>query len=875
VTLVARGWSRLRRIAQLVHLLALRRMSQHVSRSVLTAFGVSVGVAAMVAVTLINRAVLNAADEAFGEIGGAADLEIDGGPGGMREDVLALVSGTPGLVNASPLVQESALIRSDQGRTDRLMVLGTDLIGEHAHDAPGVSPRDLERIQRDPLSFLNSTNNLLLGRGIAARYGYRIGDKIQLHTPGGWQEFEIWGLLEDERIGRAFAGAVAVMYFPSLQVAFDRGRVLDRIQLDVVDGADADAVARRIADKLGPGFRVERPQLKGKGMSNMLAGLQAGLTVASLIAALIGVFLIYNAMLISVVQRRRELGILKALGALRRDVLRLLLLEALGIAGVGALIGAGFGILLARAAIGTVAGTVSQVYTTLAPPVVQLEPLAIATCMGIGLLAALVGAFLPARNAANATPLACLQTSAATATANLTRRVRPSDLIALALLGIAEPIAHLPSYHGLPLGAYTACASLMIGTALLIGRLLRWVHPVWHHLVGQRLGPAANLASRNLIRNLSRTSITVGGLAVSFGMATSSSVFVHTFIANALDWVEQSIPADLFVTSSAPFSIGGNVPMAAQLGREIAQMPGMEAVEAVRTQDVQLGDKTIKVSATDTAVLWKHAKIRVTDGNPDELKRALLAGDVAVSENLAARFRVKRGDTIQLRGQGKLHAFKVAGVIVDYSTDLGIVVLDNSAFLRAWGGEDRVSLFKLHAAKGADVSRLRSAILQRFGEKNDLVVVTNREFRRGVIGMLAQLFGTMRALQLVAILIAALGIANELNANVHDRVRELGVLRAVGMRRRQLRAMITAEAVLIAACGLLAGLVLGAPLAHMNLGHVITAISGWHFEPHASWIDLSLMAAGLLVAAAIAGWFPARRAAALTIVDALENSTSR
>ena len=312
--------------------------------------GIGLGVAVLVAVVIVNDSVVRGVSATVDEIAGKTDLQISAGSSGFSEDLLAQTRATPGVYQAAPVVQQTVTIRDPKARGERLLVLGIDMLEDQDSFFRSYGSNELSAIRNDPLAFLNSPQNILISRAVAQRFGYKLHDKIALATGVGVLEFDIWGFLDDLGVGRAFGGAVAVMYYQAMQISFDRGQNIDRIDLAVTPGSEIAAVEKRLQHTLGGGFIIERPSRKGDRVNKMLLGVRSGLTIASLLALLVGAFLIHNTMAISVVQRKREIGILRALGSTQREVITLLTLEGGLLGAVGSLLGIGIGIgLVARA----------------------------------------------------------------------------------------------------------------------------------------------------------------------------------------------------------------------------------------------------------------------------------------------------------------------------------------------------------------------------------------------------------------------------------------------------------------------------------------------------------------------------------------------
>ena len=442
------------------------------------------------------------------------------------------------------------------------------------------------------------------------------------------------------------------------------------------------------------------------------------------------------------------------------------------------------------------------------------------------------------------------------------------DVAAIALLAVTPVVMQLPASQSVPIGPMSACGALLLAGALLTPRLVQGTH-VLLSLVSRFFSVEARLANDNLPRDLGRSATSAAALMLGVAMATSFAVCVGSFITSALEWIDQSIPADLFVTSAARFGGRTNMPMADGLQTAFARIDDVEAVERVRVASGDYLGVPIAILSTDIAVFERRSHLMMLEGEQREAFSELRQGRLVVSENFARRFGVHKGDQIKLSTRRGTRAFQVAGVDIDYTNDLGTVLMDRALYVENWGDE-RVDTYKIYVRRGRDAAVVRRRINQRFGEAFDLFVLTNREFKASVLQLLDQVFAIVRALDGVALIIAVLGVVNALFASVLDRVREIGVLRAVGMLRRQTRNMILVEGALIGLAGTAGGLLVGLLLGQILITRVNLAETGWYFPYRPSWLSIAGSALAVIGVSALAAFYPARDAAALVVADALE-----
>jgi putative ABC transport system permease protein len=853
-------------LGRLLQTVSLPRMREHRLRTSFTVLGVALGVAVLVAVVLVSRSIVSSVTGTVGDLAGKADLQVAAGSSGFDEAILDRVREVPGIYKLTPVVQQTAALRTKRGERERLLILGVDLLGTEDSYFRSYQSEDLDAIRRDPLAFLNSPHNIILSRALAQRLGVKVHDKVSINTGAGVQPFEVWGLIEDSGVGRAFGGAVGVMYYPAMQVAFGRKRNIDRIDLAVAEGVDAGQVANRLSQSLGTAFNIEPPASRGDRVAQMLTAMRTALSMASVLALIAGAFLVISTMGISVVQRKRELGILRALGTTRRQLVALLTLE-------GALlgtVGAGFGVLLAlaisRSALRFSSDAVSEVYLEQAAGNVQLDPSVLALGFVLGIVAATAAAFLATSRAGHIKPSEALS-------ANKLQFVSPAastraDILGGVLLVATVLLLRVPPLEGMPWGAIFASFTLTLGGRLLMPRVVNLVHLVLSALRERFLSVETIMATDNLPRDLPRTASMASGLMAGVSLSVGVGTFILSFITSLNTWSAQLLPGDLIVASGMPTVglSGRNTPMSDDMRAKLLAIPGVEHARSVLFSDVEYRDVPIKLAAADESYLTHYT---VLEGSEADAREGLRRGELVLSENFARRFNVHPGESVPLSTRDGTRDFKVAAVVLDYTSDRGIMRMDRTTYIAHWGDE-RVDSYELFLKKGVDPERVRTRINETLSQQHDLFVLTTREFRGEFVKAANKIFALMHVLEVVTLVVAMLGMVTAVLANVLDRVREVGVLRALGMQRRQVRKLVMVEATLVGGVGAVGGILVGLGIGYILLRHIAGVQMGWHLPYTFPLGSIVTMLAVTLPVSALAGFYPARQAAALAVREALD-----
>jgi putative ABC transport system permease protein len=855
-------------IGRLLRKVSLPRLSDHPWRTTITVLGVITGVSAVVAVLLVNRSIIHSAQSTVDDVAGRADLQIVASAGSFDEGAVETARNEAGVLAATPILQQTVRLREPSIDTQRVLLLGLDLASNDDTYFRTHQSKEYDEINRDPITFLDSASNIVITRQLADSLGRKLHDKISLQTADGPREFEIWGLLEDSALASAFGGGIAVMHHQAMQAAFNRGLEIDRIDVALAPAADVEEAAARLQQKLG-NLHVEVPAQKRGRLARMLIGLETALTSGAAIAVLIAVFLIYNTMLISIVQRKGELGILRSVGTTKKQVVALLTLEGGLLGVVGSFIGAGIGVIVAMIMLHLVTHTVGQVYMNVPSPEVHVDPLLLGACFLFGCVTSVLGALIAALGAASISPLESLRSANMLETKER-KGVTAYDVAGVLFLLTIPFVIDLPPVWGLPVAALGACTCLLLGTSALVPRVIQLVHLLGRQLNRRFFGVEAKMANENMTRDLMRTSVTTGALMLGVGMACAFSMFINSFVHSAMGWIENALPGDVIV-ASALSGIANLAPLSPEVGPEIEKLKleGVTDLQTIRVADFMYEGADVKVNSVEVVPWGRHSKALMIEGEQDEAIRAMATGTaVCISENFMHRFDKHLGDTITVTTKNGPRELAVAGVYVDYTSDLGVIWMDRATWLANWD-DQTVNQYKLHLAPNVDAGKVRDRIGNALGEKYDLMVVTGGEYVANMRKEIDRVFSVMRALQAVALLIAVLGVVNALSANVLDRTREIGVLRAVGMLQRQVKKLIVIEASLMGVIGALLGVAQGLVLGRMMLTHVTTRLVGWTIPLMPDWGTTAQMTISVIVASAIAGFYPARSAATLRVPDAI------
>jgi putative ABC transport system permease protein len=841
----------------LLRLISLPYARKHLLRTLLTAAGIVLGVAVFVGMHTANQSVLAAFQRTIDRIAGQTQLQISAGEPGFDEGVLEKVQNVPEVRAAAPVIEATV----SMGNAN-LLILGVDMLGDRSlrtYDLDGSDELD------DPLVFLAQADSLIVTRSFAEQHGFKLRSRVPLLAMDGEHVFTVRGIMKPGGLASAFGGNLAVMDIYAAQKVFGRGRKFDRVDVALQDGVTLDQGIAKLRAALGTGFQIEPPSSRGEQFEATSRIYSLGSNITSIFALFIGMFIIYNTFAIAVTQRRGEIGILRALGATRKQIRTLFLAESAITGLVGTLAGVMFGILMARAMAAYIGGLLEEVYgVAQSNESIQIAPWLIALAVAMGVVTSLIAAVIPARAAALVDPVKALQKGGYQSLSEVENRTRRRWAIACAC-GLAVALVFNRFTVIFYLGYVLAVlAAVLLAPAMSLG-LARVLRPVL-----ARIRPVeGSLAADSLIQGPRRTSGTVAALMLSLALVISLGGLARSSYQSITDWMKIALNPDLFVTTAESVTARSFV-FPASLGDELRTMDGVGTVQLVRSVRVIVKDTPIMLVAVDIADLARHAKPPAVEGNPDQMYADAAAGKgVIASENFARLHGAKMGEMLEIPTPRGMLRTPIVGIVRDFSDQQGSLIMSRDTFVREWN-DNSVNIFRIYLAPGARESDVRQRILDRFGSRQRLFVLTNADLRNYVTKLTDQWFGLTYVQIAVAVLVAVLGIVNALTVSITDRRREIGVLRAVGGLRRQIRHTVWMEAAAIGLIGLALGLGLGAMQLYYTVEIARRDLIGIEIGYAYPLMMALALTPVILSAAFLASIGPAESAVRGSLVEALE-----
>ncbi len=844
--------------------LAWRRLRRRPFQYILFIAGVAIGVAMMVSIDLANGSARRAFSLSTDAITGKATHRIAGGPAGLDEALYRRIRVEAGFSPAAPVVEGYVGAPELGGQPFRL--IGIDPFAEppfRDYFAPAGNEGSLA--VDSLLAFLTTPNSVILSQVTAEAAGVGLGNTVTLNVNGRPQTATISGLLQpaDSVSQRALEGILFTDIASAQEMLGMVGR-LSHIDLIAADDAALSAV-RAI---LPAGATLDAAAARGNAIRQMTAAFELNLSALSMLALVVGMFLIYNTVTFSVVQRRPLFGILRCLGATGGQLFTLIVGEAIVLSLVGSALGLGLGVLLGRGTVGLITQTINDFWFSVNVQDVTVPVSTLARGLLVGVGASVLAALVPAIEAARTAPQSTLRRSTLE---SRIRRLLPWLVVAWAVM-TAVGVALLWLRGGGLVTAFGGLFAVLIASALLAPPVTAAMMVAFAPVGGRLLGVLGRMAPRDIVRSLSRTSIAIAALMTAVSVIVGVSIMVGSFRGTVVQWLDQTLQADIYIS---PPGVTANR-VSGSLDRDVVAIlkdwPDVARAVTSHTVQIQLPDfgRLVQLVAVDGDVSRGGRPYAWVRDDLDNPWAALESGEgVIISEALALKENLPTPPPpITLPTAGGPRQFPVLAVFYDYSSDQGSIFIDNDLYTALWD-DTAISAVGLIVEPGTDVDAVIAAIEARLDGRQDVLVQSNEALRRGSLEIFDRTFAITSALRLLAVIVAFIGVLSALMSLQLERGRELGTLRATGMTRSQLWGLTLLETGLM---GMVAGLLampVGYALAWI-LVYVINVRSfGWTLRMDLQPEYFVQAMAVAVIAALLAGIYPAMRVGNMEIATAL------
>ncbi|HYM18199.1 MAG TPA: ABC transporter permease [Micropepsaceae bacterium] len=845
----------------------------HPGRLIIAALSIAVGVALGFAVHLINASALSEFARAVKTVNGDADLQVHAaGPEGFDEGLYAKLARIEGVEDASPVVE----IEASAENGEALTLLGLDVLR-----AGRVTPSLVgQRIQADekPVSDASPTaassagdpfdaNALFLSAHALETTGKKIGEEIELAAAGKLARFSIAGVLP----GVAEGQALGVVDIAAAQWRFDMLGRLERIDFKLEGGADENGVREKIAAVLPENAELVSAESEARRTDSLSRAYRVNLDMLALMALLTGGFLVFSAQSLSVTRRYAQFALLRVLGVKRRALTIQVLIEGMIVGAAGSAAGLGLGLVLADASLKFLGGDLGGGYFLGEHPALIFAPYSAFGFFVLGMAAAIAGSLLPARDVARAQPAIALKNIGD----SIDPRSTPSARMPAVLVLAGTAAAFAPALGGLPILGYVSIALLLAGGVAampLLARLL--LAPL--QKADLRAVPA-NLALKRMWGAPSQAAIALCGIVASTSLMIAMAVMVLSFRQSVDEWLLRILPADLYIRVEGE-EVGG---FDRSLQRDLAATPGVAAMRFRKLTAIRLSPDLPPVT-----LIAEH----IDANNPAaslpliDASKPVPAGTTAVwvSEPAAGLYGYRAGERIRLplpsHGDDKATSadktgasYFVAGIWRDYGRQQGSIAIDDGDYVRLTGDTARNDAW-VDLAPGSDAATVVAALRARLPSRlaGRLTIAEAKEIRFRSLEIFDRSFAVTYLLEAIAVLVGLAGVGATFSAQTLAREKEFGMLRHIGVSRRQIIGMLLAEGASLGTVGVVVGIGLGIAISQVLI-HVVNPQSfHWTMETRLPFVLFATVTAALIAASAATALLAGRRALAGSAVRAVQ-----
>jgi putative ABC transport system permease protein len=832
--------------------LPFRHLHEHPGRSLLGILSIALGTAVYLSIALASSSALKSFQDGVAAVAGKAQLRLQSPGAALDEDLFPIVRRLPAIQYAAPVLETMVEIKGPESRT--ALLLGIDPFSEAPlRDYRFLSGSGLDR--EDFLKFLTQPGWVMLSAPLAARLHLKPGDTFTAAVGAKIQQLQVAGIFRSPGELYPLDGAVLLMDVGQAQEILDRVGKLDSIDL-IVHG-DLTAAAEQVRQALPPGVEVATPGAQAQYMAGLVGAYRLNLSVLSAIALFVGMFLIYQSVTLSVVRRRREIGLLRTLGMTRGQVMLLFLLEGALSGALGGLLGLVLGAVVAQAALGMVAQNLTSLYQPVPAGEIWLEGRVFLQALGLAVAATLLASYIPAREASRTRVRAVWYKEELEE--KLEKWAASSFYLGLGVLGLAGAGAFVKVGHGIPWPAFVSAFLILLGFALFTPLAAWWLGRQVSPFFRRYFGFAGDMGCRYLSGSLSRSAVSIAALSTALGLVIAVVAMIGSFRQTVDQWVHKSISGDIFFGPAVFSTSSYDQYLPPEVLRELQQDPRIADLYHYRCVRLPYRDRYILVIGGSFDVLARHRGLWFRQGDSREtVARAGTTGQVLVTEPFAETFGVKEGAELTLPTPSGPQNLRIAGVFYDYRTDGAAVWMDINLFRKFWQ-DDHINAVRIFLKDQGQLQEVQ-ADLRRYQNRYRLVALSHQDLKDGILRIFDETFALTYALEGVAVLVAVFGIITTFLVLVMERERELALLQALGASRSQIMGMVLVESGLASLLSYVLGALSGSVLALLLILVINKQAFGWTIHlflaPAVYWQTLLLV----LVLGLAAGAYPAWRA---------------
>ena len=821
---------------------SLRYLIKHPWQFGLSVIGIAMGVAIVVSIDIANYSSARAFNLSMNAVAGKATHQIIGPSEGITDSFYTYMRTKKGFRKIAPVI-ESYFSLSDM--TKKIFkLLGVDFFAERPFrdylSQTGVS------INGELKDFITIPNTIIASERTLSGLGKGIGDTLKINIQGKQKSLIVAGFVKGNDQNRSALENLFITDISSAQSLTEKVGMIDYIDVIANDPIEEES----LADLLPNGYELIKSAARSQTAEQMIEAFNINLTSLSLLALIVGLFLVYNTMTFSVVQRKVLIGTLRSIGVTAKEITMVILIEALVIGVIGTIVGFILAYFISKYLLVFISQTINDLYFVLSVREISISPLIIVKGILLGVLATMLSALKPAKEASKVHPRSAMIRS--TQESSLIKTIPRMSISAIIFIFIGAIILMVPSNNIWV--SYLGILPIIVGFALLTPLIIFLVEKIFSPVYKSIFGVTCKLSSRSIIQNISRTYIAIAALALAVAATVGVGTMITSFRSTVVSWLEARLNADLFISSPSLISRKNDVPLPSDLLEQIKTLDNVEDINFYREIEFYQDNKKIRLIASGLSEIDKSG-FKFKGGDPEQIWKKFKAGELLLSEPYAYKNNLDIGYIVSLRTDVGMRNFNIAGIYYDYASDEGLVTIHYDNFKKYWfaKGLSGISVF---VKEGVPLDEVRNEILNLDIKGQDILVRTFKFIRDNSIEIFDRTFQIAKVLQILSIIVAFVGILSSLMSLQLERKRELGILRANGLLPSQLFKIVNLQTGLM---GFTAG-ILALPLGNILAAILVFIINkrsfGWtmQFEIIPSIILEALILS--IIASLLAGIYP-------------------
>ncbi|MGB5529181.1 MAG: FtsX-like permease family protein [Ignavibacteriaceae bacterium] len=834
---------------------SLRYLIKHPWQFGLSVLGIAMGVAIVVSIDIANHSSTKAFDLSMNAVAGKATHQIIGTSEGIPDSFYTYLRIDKRIKNIAPVIETYVSIPDSNRKIFKL--LGIDFFAERPFRDYLVNTATA--IDGELKDFLTKPNAVVFSNESLAVLNKSIGDSISVLINGKEKNLSIIGLITEDGQNKSALENLLIADVATAQELTERIGVIDYIDVIVNTPAEEE----ELKSLLPKGFQLQKSGSRSQTAEQMLEAFNINLTSLSLLALIVGLFLIYNTMTFSVVQRKVLIGTLRSLGVTSNEVSRIIIREALIIGIIGTAIGFVLAYFISKFLIVFISQTINDLYYVVSVREIYISPFIILKGAALGILATILSAIKPAKEASMVHPRSAMMRSEQES--SLVRKIPAMSIAGLLFIIIGAIVLYIPSKNIWL--SYFGILPIIIGFALSTPLIIILVEKIFSPIFRSLFGITGKIASRSIIQNISRTYIAIAALALAVAATVGVGTMVSSFRSTVINWLEARLNADIFISAPSLISRRNDAVLSEDVLLKIKSIDGAKDINFYREIELLQDGKQYHLIASGLNPR-SYSGFQFKEGNQNEVWKQFENGELFLSEPFAYKHDLDVGSTLELKTDYGMRDFRIAGIYYDYASDQGLVTIHYDHFKKHWNTKG-VSGISVFVDEGSSIDDVKEKIQSLETDGQQLFVRTYKFLRDSSIEIFDRTFLIAQVLQILAVIVAFVGILSSLMSLQLERKRELGILRANGLLPGQLFKIVNLQTLLM---GLTAG-VLALPLGNILAWILVYIINkrsfGWtmQFEFLPS-IMMEAMALSI-VAAILAGIYPGYKMSKTSPANAL------